>query len=95
MELAQVDADVLLVGHTHLPFQAVLDGRQVVNPGSVGQPKHGFPHACCAIWVEGRFSAKSRPYLTEVTARKVLSLPIKEPIAGQLADVLMRGVSPA
>jgi protein phosphatase len=90
-ELERADAGVLLVGHTHLPFHATLGTLQVVNPGSVGQPKHGSPQACYAVWEDGQFLLKSQPYRTEVTASKLLSLPIGEPIASQLADVLMRG----
>ena len=93
LEVASADADVLLVGHTHLPFQADIRGHQVVNPGSVGQPKHGSPQACYAVWEDGQFALKSKPYRTEVTAGKLLSLPIGKPIASQLADVLMRGAS--
>ncbi len=95
MEASRVDTDVILVGHTHLPFQATLGGRQIVNPGSVGQPKHGFPQACYAVWEDGQFLLKSRPFDTAETVRKVLSLPISEPVARQLADVLTRGASPS
>ena len=95
VEASRVDADVILVGHTHLPFQATLGGRQVANSGSVGQPKHGFPQACYAVWEDGRFLLKSQPYDTTETVRKVLALPISEPIANQLADVLTRGASPS
>ena len=94
MEASGVDADVILVGHTHLPFQATLDGCQIVNPGSVGQPKHGLPEACYAIWEDGQFLLKSQPYDTAETVGKVLSLPVGKPIANQLAGVLTRGASP-
>ena len=43
------DADIVLVGHTHIPFRLDLDGIQVVNPGSVGQPRDGDPRAA---WLE-------------------------------------------
>jgi putative phosphoesterase len=36
----QIDADVLVCGHTHLPYHRVLpSGRHVINAGSVGKPK--------------------------------------------------------
>ena len=39
-------ADVLVCGHTHLPYHRVLpSGRHVVNAGSVGKPKDGDPRA--------------------------------------------------
>jgi diadenosine tetraphosphatase ApaH/serine/threonine PP2A family protein phosphatase len=41
------EADVLVCGHTHLPYHRVLpSGRHVVNAGSVGKPKDGDPRAC-------------------------------------------------
>jgi putative phosphoesterase len=94
VEARRVDADVILVGHTHLPFLATLDNRQIVNPGSVGQTKHGFSRACYAVWEDGRFLLESQPYDTAKTVRKVLALPISEGIAGQLADGLIRGAAP-
>jgi predicted phosphodiesterase len=36
--LAGVEADLLLVGHTHIPFDRWVDGVRVVNPGSVSNP---------------------------------------------------------
>jgi putative phosphoesterase len=39
--------DVLVCGHTHLPYHRILpSGRQVINAGSVGKPKDGDPRAC-------------------------------------------------
>jgi protein phosphatase len=94
-EAAQADADVLAVGHTHLPFQATYGGCQVVNPGSVGQPKHGSPQACYAIWEDGRLRLASQPYDAAETARKVLALAISGEIRSRLAGVLRRGTPPS
>lgn len=45
-----IDADVLVCGHTHLPYHKVLpSGRQIVNAGSVGKPKDHNPNACYVI----------------------------------------------
>lgn len=38
--------DVLVFGHTHLPWQREVDGIRFVNAGSVGRPKDGDPRAC-------------------------------------------------
>lgn len=44
LDLAEVD--VLVCGHTHIPYHRVLpSGRHVVNAGSVGKPKDGNPQA--------------------------------------------------
>jgi predicted phosphodiesterase len=41
-----VETDVLVCGHTHLPYHKVLpSGRHVINAGSVGKPKDDDPRA--------------------------------------------------
>lgn len=48
--LDMVEADVLVCGHTHIPYHRVLpSGRHVVNAGSVGKPKDGDPRACYVV----------------------------------------------
>jgi predicted phosphodiesterase len=43
-------ADVMVCGHTHLPYQRILaDGRRLLNAGSVGKPKDNDPRACYLI----------------------------------------------
>jgi len=54
------DADVVCVGHVHIPYHRVLsadDGRAVhyVSDGSAGRPKDGDPRAC---WAELVFGSK-------------------------------------
>jgi predicted phosphodiesterase len=45
--LDMVEGEVLVCGHTHLPYHRVLpSGRHVVNAGSVGKPKDGDSRAC-------------------------------------------------
>lgn len=41
--------DVLLMGHTHIPWQRTVDGVLLVNAGSVGRPKDGDPRACYVV----------------------------------------------
>jgi putative phosphoesterase len=43
------DADVLIFGHTHLPYVREVDGVLFVNDGSVGKPKDGDTRAAYAI----------------------------------------------
>ncbi len=44
-----IDADILLLGHTHVPFAKTVADTLVVNPGSVGQPRDGDPRAAYAV----------------------------------------------
>lgn len=44
------EADVVVCGHTHIPYHRRLpSGRHVVNAGSVGKPKDGDPRACYVV----------------------------------------------
>jgi putative phosphoesterase len=47
--LKSADADVLIMGHTHMPFARRISGRIVLNPGSVGQPRDMNPMASYCI----------------------------------------------
>jgi putative phosphoesterase len=42
-------ADVIVFGHTHVPFHRVVDGVHFINSGSVGRPKDGDPKAGYAV----------------------------------------------
>lgn len=54
--LDAAEVDVLVCGHTHLPYHRVLgSGRHVINAGSVGKPKDNDPRACyITLAAEGR-----------------------------------------
>lgn len=47
--LTYIRQDDLLVGHTHIPMLKVIEGRRIINPGSVGQPRDGDWRASYAI----------------------------------------------
>ncbi|GAJ13253.1 unnamed protein product, partial [marine sediment metagenome] len=44
-----VDADVIILGHTHYPMIKQIGGRLIINPGSCGQPRDYDPRASFAI----------------------------------------------
>lgn len=45
----QTQAHIMLLGHTHLPFHRVIEGRHLVNAGSVGRPLDGDYRASYAL----------------------------------------------
>ncbi len=47
--LGKSGADILVVGHTHLPMAVEVGEKVVLNPGSVGKPKDGDPRASYMI----------------------------------------------
>jgi putative phosphoesterase len=70
--LTHVDADYVLVGHTHVPFQLALGRTTVVNPGAVGLPRDGDPRVRYAVIEDGRVELKSCEYPVEKTVAAVL-----------------------
>ncbi|MGH3008643.1 MAG: metallophosphoesterase family protein [Gaiellaceae bacterium] len=49
-----VDADVVVCGHTHVQFDRTIAARRVVNSGSVGSPYEGEPGAYWTLDLEPR-----------------------------------------
>jgi len=41
----EVEADVIVLGHTHVPMNRVIQGKLILNPGGVGQPRDRDPRA--------------------------------------------------
>ncbi len=41
---------LLFVGHTHVPMDLSHEGKKIINPGSVGQPRDGDPRASFIIY---------------------------------------------
>jgi len=48
--MAPPGTDLLLHGHTHIPRNERIGATRYLNPGSVGQPKHGAPTSYA--WLE-------------------------------------------
>jgi protein phosphatase len=94
-EAVSVDADVILVGHTHLPFVRRIGTRTIVNPGSLGQPKDGGPDASYAVWQDGQFSLRKVKYPVEETVAKIGQLPLSDAISAALRHLLETGSPPA
>jgi putative phosphoesterase len=67
--LAPIDADVVLVGHTHRQWSHEVNGKLVGNPGSVGLPLDGDPRAAYAIWDDGALSLRRVEYPVQQTIR--------------------------
>jgi protein phosphatase len=90
-EVQNIQADYLLVGHTHTPFIKRVGQTTVVNPGSLGQPKTGKPDACYAVWQDGHFQLKQFSYDLERTLERIRHMPVPAEIRRDLATVLRTG----
>lgn len=69
-EAAGVEADVVLVGHTHIQFELRAGNTRVVNPGSVGQPRDGDPRAAYAVIEDGAVALRRVAYDVERTVTR-------------------------
>jgi putative phosphoesterase len=90
-ELASIDSDVLLVGHTHTPFIRNFGSQTVANPGSLGQPKTGNTRACYAIWNGHSLELRSFEYPLATTIKKIEGMPIAASVKSDLIHVLRTG----
>lgn len=86
-----MDTNLILVGHTHLPFIKRFGARTVVNPGSLGQPKDGGPDASYAVWQDGAIVLRRVRYPVERTVAKIRQLPLPAAIASALQHQLETG----
>ncbi|MGA2984475.1 MAG: metallophosphoesterase family protein [Terriglobia bacterium] len=93
-EVEGLSADIVLVGHTHVPSVQTFGPRRVVNPGSLGQPKTGSPQARYAIWEDGKIELKSYSYPVEPAVAKVQALPIQDTLRDELSAILRTGEIP-
>ncbi|MDA8228814.1 MAG: metallophosphoesterase family protein [Desulfitobacterium hafniense] len=47
--LSENKANILICGHTHIPYIKKLSNGYIINTGSVGKPKHGKPNSTYVI----------------------------------------------
>jgi putative phosphoesterase len=90
-EILEIEAEIILVGHTHIPFVRHFGSKTLVNPGSVGQSKTGKPDACYAVWQDGKVELKSYRYPYETTIKKIEAQPLGSEIKLDLITVLKTG----
>lgn len=91
-EAARVDADVILIGHTHQQFMRPVGQQTFVNPGSLGQPKGVGPVACYAVWEDGHVDLKRIPYPYHETMARIDRTPLAPDIKAKLKMVLEGGM---
>lgn len=99
--MAENNLDVLICGHTHLPYHrrfttgetksaGNVKAKHVINVGSVGKPKHGNPNAIYTIINIGKTVATEFievPYDYEKTAQAIE----QSQLPNQFAELLRKG----
>lgn len=91
-ELEGVDADVILLGHTHVPAIRKIGNKYLVNPGSLGQPRHGLPSATFAVWNDGNLRIHHIDYDPKPTQAKVGLMPLEPEMKERLQEILSKGM---
>jgi putative phosphoesterase len=85
---AQSNADVIVCGHTHRPYDKFVAGTRFINVGSAGKPKDGDPRACWALIDTTARTTKFRrvTYDVERAAEGILSAHLPALFARELRE---------
>ncbi|MCY2963960.1 MAG: metallophosphoesterase family protein [Planctomycetota bacterium] len=87
--LGGVTADILCVGHTHRQFHLKLPEMQVLNPGSVGQPRDGDPRCAYAIIENGVVHLRRVEYDIDWAVRQLKEAGLNERIL-EIGETVLR-----
>lgn len=90
-EVVSTAADVVIVGHTHVPLIREVGRQRLINPGSIGQPKTGSQEACYGVWENGTLELKRYAYPVEQTEREIRALSISYEVKEDLIFALQTG----
>jgi putative phosphoesterase len=86
--LDSTGADVIILGHTHVPYVVRTGGGLIVNPGSVGQPRDGDPRASYAMLDlagdEVEVANRRVEYDIDLVASQIREQGIPVPLASRL-----------
>ena len=88
-----IAADVVVLGHTHMPAIRQSGGRLFLNPGSLGQPRYGTPDATYAVWEDGCVQIRHLHYDHDAPARKLRLMRLSPEVADQLVEILETGMA--
>jgi putative phosphoesterase len=91
--LANIDVDVVCVGHTHHPYVLEVGEKLVINPGSVGQPRDGDPRASYAVIEDYKVELKRIEYPVEDTLDVIRSSGLSDTDKEMLFEVFRKGAS--
>jgi putative phosphoesterase len=83
---AGAEADVVISGHTHRPYDKAVGAARFINVGSAGKPKDGDPRGCWALIDTTASSVEFRrvAYDVEIAARAVEASDLPNEFAEEL-----------
>lgn len=89
-----IDAEglnILICGHTHIPYVRQLDNRYLINTGSVGKPKDGDPRAGYVLITLAEDTVEPVIRRVEYDAEKAARAVEAAGLPGHFADMLRQG----
>jgi putative phosphoesterase len=92
-EIAHLDAEVVFLGHTHVPAVRQVGETVLVNPGSLGQPRHGTPSPTYAVWEDGELQIRHVHCDLSPVLRKLSLLPLDPEHVAQLQTIIQKALA--
>lgn len=88
-----VEADLVVVGHTHIPMDLRVGNKRIINPGSIGQPRDSDWRASYGILnlETGEFHIHRVKYNVEKTISKLRALNLDFQMLVKLEAILRTG----
>jgi len=85
---AGANADVIVCGHTHRPYDRTVAGTRFINDGSAGKPKDGDPRGCWALLdtATGALEFRRVAYDLERAAAGILASDLPHEFVAQLRE---------
>ncbi len=68
---SDIEENIVLLGHTHIPMDRTIDGKRFLNPGSVGQPRDGDTRASYVVFEDNEVEFKRMEYDIEKVKKKL------------------------
>jgi putative phosphoesterase len=84
-------ADVIVVGHSHIPFVRKVGEVYYINPGSVGRPDDGDPRASYAILKISTKVFEVEHYRVEYDIEKAVSAIREHHLPEEFAQMVLQG----
>ncbi len=91
-ELAEMaKADIIIFGHSHVPFVRKIDGTWFINTGSVGRPDDGDPRACYAVLEISPRRLQVRHYRLDYDIQRTVDAMRKRRLPELFIQMIIRG----
>ena len=86
--VAGIDADFVLLGHTHIQGMRTFAHTTVVNPGSIGLARDHASEACYAVYQNGSIRTHRMHYDVQRTLEALRKAPISKNVVDGLSRAL-------